>query len=190
MTDMLFANNYLEDIPKDIQMSIMGIVEKLDAKEKKIMDTIHEVYEKSCEGDMLYMNIERIIRDHCPNDEEDQESMDDTFTRILAMDDVDGLVLQQLPTVHKDYIINKVGVFKALRLYALSVDEEDTLLLICDTDDDHPYKYSTLYCNIVARTLRELFTDEEWDMIYKYELYNKYILSLDLEGIDTPTGFD
>ena len=72
----------------------------------------------------------------------------------------------------------------------MSVDEEDTLLLICDTDDDRPYKYSILYCNLVARTLRELFTNEEWDMIYKFELFHKYTLSLDLEGIDTPTGFD
>ena len=189
MTDMLFANNYLEDIPKDIQMSIMGIVEKLDAKEKKIMDTIHEVYEKSCQEHSLYVDIDRIIRDHCPNDEEAQESMDDTFSKIVAMDDVDDYALRQLSPVHKDYIINKVGVFKALRLYALSVDEEDTLLLICGTDDDHPYKYSILYYNFVARTLRELFTDDEWDMIYKFELYDKYIESLDLEGIDID-GFD
>ena len=186
MTDMLFANNYLEDIPKDIQMSIMGIVEKLDAKEKKIMDTIHDIYEKSCQDLNLYVDIDRIIRDHCPNDEEAQESMDDTFHRIVDPD----FVLPELADEHKYYIINNVGVFKALRIFAMCVDEEDILELVYDTSDDHPRKYSILYYSILARTLRDLFTDEEWDMIYKFELYDKYIESLDLEGIDTPTGFD
>jgi hypothetical protein len=187
MTDMLFANNYLEDIPKDIQMSIMGIVEKLDAKEKKIMDTIHEVYEKSCQDHSLYVDIDRIIRDHCPNDEEAQETREQTLSRIV--DPV--FVLPELADEHKYYIINNVGVFKALRLFAQSVDEEEEVLeLIYDTSDDDPRKYSILYYHILARTLKNLFTEDEWDMIYKFELYDKYILSLDLEGIDTPTGFD
>ena len=183
MTDMLFANNYLEDIPKDIQMSIMGIVEKLDAKEKKIMDTIHEVYEKSCEGDMLYMDIDSIINNHSPNEEERQETREQTLSRIVSFHFVSA--------DHKDYIINKVGVFKALRLFAQSVDEEEEVLeLIYDTSDDDPGKYSKIYYHYLARTLKNLFTEDEWDMIYKFGLYDKYILSMDLEGIDTPTGFD
>ena len=186
MTDMLFANNYLEDIPKDIQMSIMGIVEKLDAKEKKIMDTIHEVYEKSCEGDMLYMNIERLLRNHSPNDEERQETREQTLSRIVDPD----YAIPELADAQKDYILKEVGVFKALRLFAQSVDEEEEVLeLIYDTSDDDSGKYSKIYYHYLARTLKNLFTEDEWDMIYKYGLYDKYIESLDLEGIDMD-GFD
>jgi len=114
MTDMLcFINNYLEDLPKDLQLTIME-----EKHKKDIIDIIEMVYEKSCYGDHLYMDIENLIRWNTPccGDKEPYEDM---------------------------------------------IDE-----------------------------LKNLFTEKQWDLIYKYEMYNAYIETLDLEGIDTPIGFD
>jgi hypothetical protein len=183
MTDMLFSNNYLEDIPKDIQMSIMGIVEKLDAKEKKIMDTIHEVYEKSCEGDILYMHIEDLIRWNYPNDEEEQRTIENIREEM------------EYPVGEDDYIretqkkyVDKIGIFKAMKIMQDRIGKKewiDELMM----GDNELLRYSTLYYYYMSYTFNNLFTDEEWDMIYKYGLYDKYIESLDLEGIDID-GFD
>jgi hypothetical protein len=69
----------------------------------------------------------------------------------------------------------------------------DLLKLINDQefgDDDHPDKYSIVYDVCLVNEFQTLIDEDDWDMMYKYNLYEKYIESLDLEGIDTPTGFD
>lgn len=183
---MLFSNNYLEDLPKELQLSIMGVVSELDKKEKAIMDNIEMVYEKSCEGDALYKHVEDVLRCNPENEGDRQRSLDDTISEDVFNDwwiDLDAVNA-------KIYITEKVGVFKALRIFTEMDNEDIVIQMICDTSDDDPNKYNVLYQNLIAHELKKLFTEEQWDMMYKFKLYEKYIESLDLEGIDTPTGFD
>lgn len=188
MTNMLFSNNYLEDLPKELQLSIMGEVSELDKKEKAIMDTIEMIYDKSCEGDMLYRDIESIIRFNAPN-QGNKETYDNTIANIMS----DDFTPTFLADSRKNYIIKKFGVFRAMFIYANMIGGTDLLKLINDQefgDDDHPVKYSIVYDVCLVNEFQTLINEDDWDMIYKYELYDKYIESLDLEGIDTPTGFD
>ena len=114
MTNMLgFLNNYLEDLPKDLQLCIME-----EKHKKDIIDIIEMVYEKSCDGERLYMEIENLIRWNTINQ-----------------------------------------------------------------GDKDPYED-------MRDELKNLFTEKQWDLIYKYDMYDAYLYTLDLEGIDTPTGFD
>ena len=114
MTDMLcFINNYLEDLPMDLQLTIME-----EKHKKDIIDIIEMVYEKSCDGERLYMEIENLIRWNTINQ-----------------------------------------------------------------GDKDPYED-------MRDELKNLFTEKQWDLIYKYDMYDTYLYTLDLEGIDTPTGFD
>lgn len=189
MTDMLcFVNNYLEDLPKDIQLSIMGEVSELDKKEKAIMETIEMVYDKACEGDMLYSDIESIIRFNTPN-QGNKETYDNTIANIMS----DDFAPTAMAVSRKDYIIKKFGVFRAMFIYANMIGGTDLLKLINDQEfgnDDHPDKYSIVYDVCLVNEFQTLIDEDDWDMMYKYNLYDKYIESLDLEGIDTPTGFD
>lgn len=186
MTDMLcFTNNYLEDLPKELQLSIMGEVSELEKKEKSIMKIINNIYKKSCDRDLIYFDINDIIKRNNGN-EGVLQSLDDTISEDVYREDWIDLDAEN----SKKYILNKVGVFKALRNFLEMSNDDIVILMINCTSDDDPVKYHVLYQHLVANELKKLFTEEQWDMMYKFRLYEKYIESLDLEGIGTPTGFD
>tara|TARA_Y100000389_G_C17247840_1_gene406528 strand:- start:43 stop:660 length:618 start_codon:yes stop_codon:yes gene_type:complete len=186
MTDMLcFSINYLEDLPKELQLSIMGEVSELDKKERAIMDTIHMVYEKSCDRDLIYFDIDYLIKRN-NKDEGVLRSLNNTIDEDVYRDNWIDLDAEH----SKNYIINKVGVFKALRNFSEMSNDDIIMKMIHCTSDDCTAKYHILYQHLVARELKNLFTEEQWNMMYKFKLYEKYIESIDLEGIDTPTGFD
>ncbi len=187
MTDMLcFINNYLEDLPKELQLTIMDEVSQLDKQEKEIMETIDKVYDKSGDGDMLYMSIEYLLRSNDPEDDVDgsyYRDLDKTLHDEIFME----YFMEGLADSRKDYIINKLGVFTALRhLCSVEMQEDVVLDMIYTPSLEDRGQYNLLYKHLLASDLKKLFSEKDWYMIYRYDLYNKFIENIDLEGIDTP----
>lgn len=180
-----FVNNYLEDLPKELQLNIMDEVSKLDKQEKDIIKKIMMIcYKAWCEGDPLYKDIDSLIKYKCKDGVETGFlNLDKTIRENVYRDDW----IEEDGVIGKKYIMNTMGVFKALRIYK-EMGFEQNLMEMIEYDDEGRdlSKFSNLYQVLVAHELKKLFSELDWEMIYNYKLYNKYIDSLDLDGIDTP----
>ena len=166
----LFKDNFLHEMPHDIQIAIMDKVKLMDEKEVSIMKKLDIIYWGHQSGNALYSLLaDRLFY---------YKSYDDLslwgFTYNI-LDTTIGYMPDNMYDVYKKYITDEVGLFDALSIYKkynkhdFTINDDDKN----DEDFSPDYIYEELMYPLVADKLNELFSDDEWDMISKFELYTK-----------------
>ncbi len=176
----LFKDNFLHEIPIDIQKTIMGEVEELDKQEAAIMEKLDTVFWGWQNGNPLYTMLnERLF-----NYEDGYVIGNDTHLSLWGftyniLDTTLGFERDELYNSYKKYITNEVGLFNALSIYKkhyqhdFTIDDLQTDFDDDDDDNNPDFIYEQLMLPLVADKVNKLFSDDEWNMMSKYTLYTK-----------------
>jgi len=172
----LFKDNFLHEIPIDIQKAIMGEVKELDKKAAAIMKKLDVVYSGWQRGNKLYSLLSEELFDY----EETYPGDNNTHLSLWAftyniLDRTPDYEDDDTYNSYKKYITEEAGLFYALSIYKkynkvdFKIDEE-----LKDDEDFNPdYVYEELIFPLVAHTINVLLSDDEWNMMSRYMLYTE-----------------
>lgn len=174
----LFKDNYLHEMPTDVQHAIMGAVAVLDEQEKMINNKLNIIYMGWQHGNTLYGYIADFINAF----EDDDLTFNGFIMHVLESDMGDEG--QDTYDKYKKYIVDEYGLVDAMDDYRkeYGVDFKTDLYHNSypdDPDDPDDISKDCVYANLmkaVAVTkLRAFFKDDDWDMICNHRLHSKLV---------------
>lgn len=170
----LFNDNYLHEMPADVQHAIMGAVAVLDEQEKMINNKLNIIYMGWQHGNTLYEYIADFI-----NANEDEETFHSFIMNIVLSDMGDEG--QDTYDKYKKYIVDEYGLLDAINTYNEVYDLYDGGFdLSSEITNDIPdiskdFIYSDFMKAIAVTKLKNMFSDDDWDMISTHRLYSKLV---------------
>lgn len=174
----LFKDNYIHEMPTDVQHAIMGAVDELDKQEKMINNKLNIIYMGWQHGNTLYGYIADFINAY----EDDDLTFNGFIMHVLESDMGDEG--QDTYDKYKAYIVDEYGLVDAMDDYRKEYGVNFKTDLYHNSYLDGISKdcvYANLMNAVAATKLREFFKDDDWDMISKYKLYSKLVRRLENE---------
>ena len=171
----LFKDNFLHEIPIDIQKAIMGEVDELDKKAAAIMKKLDVVYWGWQHGNLLYYLLNEELYQYeelYPGSKDTNLSLWGFTYNILERNP--GYETDGTYNLYKKYITDEAGLFNTLSIYKkykgdFTINDEDK-----DDEDFNPDSiYEELMFPLVAHKINELLSEDEWDMMSRYMLYTE-----------------
>ena len=169
IVQMCFANNYLEEIPTDIQLKIMDVVNKIKKEELEKVEKLNEkvqFYTEYDEKDLYFAriscNIIYILDNFKDMDLEDEDEFYDEKFRLIDECCDDDFDEDNYDKIKK--AVDYFGVFKAMKL---GINE-----IGCDAFDVENTDEVMLYKKCYYHMLYDAFdfTYEEIKLIKDYDI--------------------
>ena len=152
-----FDENYLHEIPTDIQLNIMDIVKKEKEKELERVEMINENIQNEEYEDVIYILREMTDGYYIESEEEFDDVLDDLISACCE-EEHDNDNLQTLANHVKNY-----GVITAMKL---GINNFDMIFEI--QNDEEIFIYQKCYYAILKEAF--LYNYEQYKLIMKYNI--------------------